>query len=155
MSLSDNEVLGLLIYANELDGRHAPNEAKVYAWQEIFQGSAQGMDAAYAKEAIRLHYSRTDDMISPAKIVQAWNHHQRAKREAKIAQSGGLESHCGKAGCPCTHQEPCFKGWLDGDGSVQACPICRAGLSDALARVAPLGERSDHDHASIRLRDWE
>ena len=93
--MNDNDVLGLLIYANELDGRHAPNTAKVAAWKQVLD-TAHGMDAAFARNAIKRHYSLTDEMVSPAKIIQAWNAQQRAKAQARMAYEGhDYEAHCG------------------------------------------------------------
>jgi hypothetical protein len=153
--MSDNDVLGLLIYANELDGRHAPNEAKVYAWKEVFDESAPGMDAQFAKEAIRRHYSLTDEMVSPAKIIKSWNTKRRAQQDAKAAFQGDTyERHCGRGACRCTHAEPCFKGWMDSDEATSPCPMCRGDLVEVLLRVAPLGSRSEHDYAAIRSRAW-
>jgi hypothetical protein len=153
--VNDNDVLGLLIYANELDGRHAPNEAKVYAWKEVFDASAQGMDAAFAKDVIKRHYAHNEAMVSPAKIVQAWNQKRRAATEARMAFDGDThERHCGRGNCRCTHAEPCFKGWMDRDYWTNPCPMCRPGLTDVLLRIAPLGHRSEHDYAAIRTRTW-
>jgi hypothetical protein len=154
-TVTENDVLGLLIYANELDGRHAPNEAKVYAWKEVFDSGAPGMDAQFAKDEIRRHYSLTDEMVSPAKIIKAWKVKQRAQREARAAFEGDTyERHCQRGGCRCTHAEPCFKGWMDSDTETSPCPMCRGDLADVLLTVAPLGRRSEHDYAAIRSRTW-
>ena len=153
--MNDNDVLGLLIYANELDGRHAPNEAKVYAWREVFDASAPGMDVQFAKDVIKRHYSLHETMVSPARLVQAWNANRRAATEARMAfQGSGKDAHCNRSACRCTHDEPCFKGWIDTDTSTAPCPMCRPGLLDTLLRVAPLGHRLEHDYSAIRSRTW-
>ena len=155
--MNDNDILGLLIYANELDGRHAPNEAKVYAWKEVLDDAAPGMPLAFARDVVRRHYGLTDAMVSPAIIVKAWNDNRRAKSEAAIALSGSsVEAHCGMKDCRCTHAEPCFKGWFDNqDNTVTPCPICRRSLSEVLHKISPLGMRSAHEYTMIRQRNYE
>ena len=153
--MNDNDVLGLLIYANELDGRHAPNEAKVYAWQEVLESGAPGITVEFAKEQIRKHYGALDVMLTPATLVTAWRQARRIAAEARIAtEQREPERHCGRPSCLCTHGEPCMKGWIDGDTTTSPCPVCRSDLSLTLGRVADVGYRTDSDQSLIRHRYW-
>lgn len=151
--MTDDEILGLLIYANELDGRHSPNEAKVYAWQEVLEQGAPGMTVQFAKDQIKKHYSLVDAMITPAVLVNAWKQARRIAAEARIAQEQhSPERHCGRTGCLCTHTEPCFKGWFDSEYETSPCPVCRSSLAHVLAKVGPPGGRTDSDLSIIRHR---
>ena len=153
--MNDNDVLGLLIYANELDGRHSPNEAKVYAWQEALEAGARTMTVEFAKDFIRKHYGTTDAMLSPSMLVTAWNKSRRIAAEARLALEGNsAETHCGRGGCMCTHDDPCYKGWIDTDSSTSPCPICRTDLSFVLAKVGAPGNRTEADFSLIRNRQW-
>lgn len=154
--MNDNEVLGLLIYANELDGRHSPNEAKVYAWQEVLAAGAPGMTLEFAKEQIKKHYGLMDAMLTPAMLVTAWKQARRIAAEARIAtEQREPERHCGKPSCLCTHGDPCFKGWMDSDTVTSPCPVCRTDLSHVLAKVGSPGARSESDWSLIRHRTWD
>jgi len=153
--MNDNDVLGLLIYANELDGRHAPNEAKVYAWQEALQEGAASLTVDFAKDFIRKHYANTDVMLSPSMLVTAWNKSRRIAAEARLAlEHHNPETHCGRAGCRCTHEAPCYKGWIDTDYTTSPCAICRSDLSRVLTKIGPPGHRSASDFSLIRNRQW-
>lgn len=154
--MNDTEVLGLLIYANELDARHSPNEAKVYAWQEVLQEGAPDLTLAFAKDAIRKHYATLDVMITPAMIVQSWRKGRAMTAQMRLASTvTDPDAHCGRAGCGCLHSGNCFKGWIDSDTATAPCPQCRPRLAGVLATVAPPGHRNEHDLALIRLREHE
>lgn len=154
--MNDSEVLGLLIYANELDGRHSPNEAKVYAWQEVLQEGAPGLTLAFARDCIRKHYATLDTMISPSTIVQAWTKSRRVAAELRIGSTvNDPDAHCGISGCGCTHSEPCYRGWIDSDWETSPCPRCRPTLKAILSRVPPPGSRQSHDWTLIRTREHE
>lgn len=155
--MNDNEILGLLIYATELDGRHTPNEAKVYAWREVLDEGAPGMTVEFARDVIRKHYANQDVMLSPAMLVRAHREQRRSATDARLALSGSnSEAHCGRTDCACTHTEPCFKGWFDElPGVTSPCPVCRPTLANALDWCAPLGQRTDADYSRIRNRKWE
>lgn len=155
--MTDEDVLGLLIYANELDARHAPNEAKVYAWNEVFTDAAPNMPIAFAKEVIRAHYGKHEHMISPAIIVKAWKDNRRMKANAALAlDADNVDAHCGMKDCHCTHTKPCFKGWIDGgEPHTTPCPVCRRSLSEVLSRVSVLGARTDYEQSMIRQRFYE
>jgi hypothetical protein len=144
------DVLALLIYCNELDGRHSPNEAKVLAWGEVFESSAPGMTLSFAKAVAKSHYGKYDVMIAPSTFVTKWRQHQDLQASANAT----TERHCGKSSCVCTHSEPCYKGWMDHPENLwtQPCPVCRADLAQVLSKINPLGSRSQSDQASIRLR---
>lgn len=152
----DAEVLGLLIYANELDGRHSPNELKVAAWQDVLQESAPGMTVEFARDTIRKHYAATDAMLTPSTLVGAWSKQRRYVAESRMALTDvSPERHCGKQNCICTHGDPCFKGWIDYDDYTSPCRMCRGDLANALDMIAPLGKRSEHDWATLRMRHLE
>jgi hypothetical protein len=154
--MNDTEVLALLIYANELDGRHAPNEAKVYAWQEVLEENAQGMPLDFAKDVVKKHYAIHETMLSPSAVVRAWKDAKRMRAEARMAlQESNIDAHCDRQGCLCTHEADCYKGWIDGKDTHRTvpCPICRASLSEVLNKIAPLGMRTANDMAMIRNRD--
>lgn len=154
--MTDAEILGLLIYANELDGRHSPNEAKVYAWQEVLESGAPGMTVQFAKEQIKKHYGASDVMLTPATLVHAWKQARRIAAEARMAlDNDAPERHCGRSGCLCTHGDPCYKGWFDSDYSTSPCPVCRTDLSHVLAKIGGPGERTESDWSLLRHRTWD
>lgn len=153
--MKDTEVLSLLIYANELDGRHAPNEAKVFAWSEVLNESAPGMPLDFATGVIKKHYSKLEVMISPAVIVKAWHDYRRVRADAALSMdAANADRHCKRSGCMCSHTEPCYKGWVDPPSNDRTvpCPVCRRDLLDVLDRIPPLGLRGEHDYALLRTR---
>lgn len=152
--MTDAEVLAILIYANELDGRHSPNEAKVLAWQDVLQDAAPGITMQFARDRIREHYASTEAMLTPANLVASWKKHARYSIESKKALADvSPERHCGKQNCVCTHGDPCFKGWIDYDDYTSPCRMCRGDLANTLDLIAAPGSRSDHDWATLRLRE--
>jgi hypothetical protein len=152
--MTTDDVLALLVYANELDGRHAPNDVKVLAWQEVINTEGRGMTLDFAKDQITRHYATTDVMLSPAVLVTGWRQKTRAENEARMSRQGGVERHCGRGGCVCTHTDECYKGWIDHDRGTDACPVCRPSLADAIHAMPDPGSRSDHDFATLRNRMW-
>jgi hypothetical protein len=67
------------------------------------------------------------------------------------------EAHCGRQGCGCTHDNGCFKGWVDhlpgAHGAydfVEPCRNCRPVLHQRIRDIPPPGERTPGDLASIR-----
>ena len=154
--MNDSEVLGVLIYANELDARHSPNEAKVYAWQDVLREGAPELTLAFARDCIRKHYATMDDMVSPAMLVQAWRRHSRVTSEARLSeQKADLDAHCGRAHCLCPHTNHCYKGWIDSAHETSPCRHCRATLAHTLGKIGPPGTRSDHDWSVLRHRERE
>jgi hypothetical protein len=155
MSMSDVDVLGLLIYATELDGRHTPNEVKVRAWADVFAAEAPGMTVEFAQEVVRKHYGQHDEMLTTGHLCRAWREDQRYQREAYAAsENDAADASCFRAGCMCSHTDPCYRGWMDppeNDRTVP-CPICRGDLAEVLAKVHPLGKRTPADGAMIRNR---
>lgn len=151
--MNPNDVLGLLIYANELDGRHSPNEAKVFAWQEVLDTEAPGISLDFARDVIRKHYATVDVMVTPAVIVQAWKKYTRVKAEAR-ASVGHTGAHCGRSTCDCAHTGPCFKGWIDGDRQTSPCRQCRPQLAAVLDEIPDPGYRSESDWSRIRNRAY-
>lgn len=144
--MDDRNVLQLLIFCNELDGRHAPNELKVRAWADVFNQGAAGMTLEFAMDVAKRHHATVDQMITPAVFVRSWKTH-RAAKEAAFADA---EAHCRRQGCACTHSGDCDRGWLDRGDAVAPCPVCRPTLAGVLAEVSPLGRRTDYDYVRIR-----
>ena len=143
--MSEQEIAALLVFLNELDGRHSPNEIKVRAWKEVFDSAAPMMHVSFAKSVAQQHYALLDDMITPSVFVRAWGMRQQGKEAFN-------EEHCRRRNCGCSHQL-CFRGWIDReDGKTAPCGICRAELHMALADMPPAGQRSDQDWARFRLR---
>lgn len=60
--------------------------------------------------------------------------------------------HCRRRGCQCTHDYPCFHGWIESPWTdpdtmityerVMPCPVCRP---EAAARLATTIERTSRD----------
>lgn len=147
--MNEEDVLSLLIFCNELDGRHSPNDIKVQAWREVFIQGAPDMPLTFARDAARRHYALLDAMITPSSFVRAWTKSQRAQ-QASLADG---EAHCQKGGCRCTHTNPCYRGWIDSvEGWTSPCPECRSSLSSVLDVIAPLGKRKEVDYSQIRNR---
>lgn len=148
-SVNEIDVLTLLMYCNELDGRHAPNEIKVQAWYDVLVQGAPDMSLSFAREAARRHYSMLDVMITPSTFIRAWTKSVRAQ-EAVLTDG---EAHCQRGGCMCTHTSPCFRGWVDlVDGTTSPCLTCRGSLAAVIAEIPPLGKRKEMDYARIRNR---
>jgi hypothetical protein len=67
------------------------------------------------------------------------------------------ESHCGRRGCECTHDDGCYKGWVDHlpgaygtyDHTVP-CRNCRPVLWQRIQEIPPPGQRTPADLAHIR-----
>jgi hypothetical protein len=152
--MNESDILNILVYANELDGRHSPNEVKVMAWRELFDVEAPDMPVTFAKDQITAHYAKTDIMVSPAVIVTAWKQDTRNRREALLSRQGGTETHCGRGGCPCSHSGECVKGWIDSESSTMPCPMCRPSLLDAVSAMPEPGKRNEHHYATLRNRTW-
>lgn len=151
----EKDVLSLLIYCNELDGRHTPNELKVRAWADVFRESCSTMPLPFAIEIVKRHYSILDAMITPAVFVKAWAQHQSVQSSLNV-DAEKSDRHCRKSECTCTHDGPCYRGWLDNDRNVAVpCPNCRRSLAKVLSEIPPPGLRKDHDMARIRTRELE
>ena len=150
--MNSKEVLSLLIYCNELDGRHSPNEAKVVAWTDVLS-ICPDMPLSFAKEVAKRHYGKFEEMLAPSQILKAWQHRQEALRAA--VESRQTERACGRSGCLCTHTAPCYKGWIDdpsGD-TTAPCPNCRAELRQILSEIPGPGMRSAAHIARIGVRE--
>jgi hypothetical protein len=152
--MTNEEVLGLLIYCTELDGRHSPNELKVLAWREVFDESAPGMDVGFAREAVRRHYGKYEEMVAPAGICRAWALSRQQKREEDILTINQSEAHCPRRDCMCTHTNGCYRGWMDQPDREVAipCVICRGELHDVLGAIPPPGQRTERDMRLISNR---
>lgn len=79
-------------------------------------------------------------------------HAAEAGIDLTVTQKDNRDSHCGKAGCNCTHTGGCFKGWIDSDYETRPCKNCRDSLTDVLALIPGPGHRSTADFARIRER---
>lgn len=79
-------------------------------------------------------------------------HAAEAGIDLTVTQKDNRDSHCGKAGCSCTHTGGCFKGWIDSDYETRPCKNCRDSLTDVLALIPGPGHRSTADFARIRER---
>jgi hypothetical protein len=149
--MNSTEVLTLLAYCNELDGRHAPNEVKVRAWVDVFNQGAPDMPVAFARDVAKRHYAHIDDMITPSTFIRMWANHKKTREIAQNVNSS--DAHCKRHDCRCTHTSPCYRGWLDNDeGTAVPCRVCRSSLADVLDRIPPRGMRQEHDFALIRNR---
>lgn len=152
--MNEKDTLALLIYCNELDARHSPNEMKVRAWHDVFRESCSGMTLAFASDVARKHYSLVDAMLTPNVFVKAWNDHVHARAIGSLQMDvEQMDRHCKRSSCQCAHTDPCYRGWLDNDkGTAVPCPNCRSSLARVLGQIPPLGMRNDHDMAKIRNR---
>lgn len=150
--MSPEDVLALLVYATELDGRHAPNAMKVAAWQDVINESAAGMTREFAQDQVRMHYARTSDMFAVSSLVSSWSR-RREFDSAKKVDSDSHESHCGRQGCACVHERGCFRGWHDFDDRVVPCGVCRPGLLGVLEEIPSPGGRGASDFTRLRMRE--
>jgi hypothetical protein len=152
--MNETDALALLIYCNELDGRHSPNELKVRAWLDVFNDAAPAMSVSFAKEIARKHYALLDVMITPSTFVKAWRETQRMRSITNLnIDEDQADRHCRFSDCQCTHTGPCFRGWIDNDQhTTSPCRVCRPSLANVLDEIPPLGKRQDQDEARIRSR---
>jgi hypothetical protein len=118
------EIAVMLEFVASLDGRIQPDEATVIAWSTVLD---KRMDGNWASEYVKNHYGKTGDMLIPSSLNRAWGEHARIK----VLTQPDNDSHCGKAGCRCTHRL-CYKGWIDPDPNlevkyltVEKCVVCR------------------------------
>lgn len=143
--MTDAEVLMLLAYLNELDGRHSPNEVKVKAWKDVLD-EAPGITLEFCRGVARHHYAHQDVMAAPALFVRSWNQSRRRQDNEYV------EAHCRFAECQCTHTL-CYRGWIDTDRNVTApCRVCRASLAEVLDKIPEPGRRSEQHFSMIRNR---
>ena len=144
------EVAGLLAAVSTLDGRVPESQAAVEAWLAVLDGDMTGEFAmSYAKR----WYGDKDEAMTPASLNKAWRDDrrvQRARDSALTARPGG-GIPCPFPDCACTHDNGCVAGWLDKpDGPTSPCPVCRPGLRDLLTDIAPPGQRTGNDFATLR-----
>jgi hypothetical protein len=150
--MNDTDVLGLLIYANELDGRISPNEVKVRAWADVINEHAPDMPVTFAQDVARKHYGKLDAMITPSVFVKAW-HDRLFIRNASAIDRMDVDRHCGTPHCGCNHHV-CYRGWIDGEDShrTQPCGTCRSDLFEMLLKMPPPGMRNSSDQAALQGR---
>ncbi len=128
--MNNQQLAVMLSFASTLDGRVPCDEAAVMAWAAVVDTD---IDTSWAADFVKKHYGRTDDMLVPSALNRSWRQHRATQQAARIATSGG-DRHCQRTGCPCTHSEPCYKGWIDREHeSVTApCSVCRPTVLEAL-----------------------
>lgn len=148
----------LLRYIASRDGRKV-DDAIAAAWFDDLG------DIGYedARAAVGEHYRTSEDKIMPAHI------RYRVRATKLQQQPDGRGSHCGRAGCECSHTDGCEAGWIENrPGMVQAdlfdapedaqpaarvqydsvrpCPRC------APRRAELIEETADRRRAQQRLR---
>lgn len=80
-------------------------------------------------------------------------------RERAAIAAEGVDAHCGRAGCPCTHTGGCYRGWIDNPdtATTASCRQCRPIQAQAVAELPPPGRRRPgqaHERlAEVRKRD--
>lgn len=147
--MNEEDVLALLVYCAELDGRHTPNDVKVRAWFDVIVQGAPDMPLSFARETARRHYGVLDVMITPATFIRAWTKSKRVEESLSVDSL----AHCQRAGCMCTHTGECYRGWVDDvQYSTRPCPVCRGSLAQVLDEIAPLGKRTEKDYSRVRNR---
>jgi len=141
-----NEIAAMLLFASTLDYRLNNEPDTVQAWMLVLD---QDMSADWASRFVRQHYRTTQAALTPAIVNTAWVEF----RSQRLAAHGD-EAHCGKAGCLCTHSDPCFKGWVPSvtEGWTVPCGVCRGDLARVLASINPPGQRNESDFARLRNR---
>lgn len=66
------------------------------------------------------------------------------RSRAPLPVSGGaVERRCPWPQCRCTHQEPCFKGWVDEPEKVRPCGTCRPEVARYLEMGPDVSEHRD------------
>lgn len=76
------------------------------------------MSLATARAAVEAHYGTTHRRVMPSDVWAL----VRANAPEVLGEQQGK---CPFRGCPCTHTDPCDRGWIDGGGTIRACPTCR------------------------------
>lgn len=70
--------------------------------------------------------------------------------------SPGIDAHCGRPGCACTHKGHCYRGWIDPinlpDPVTSPCQICRPELTKRLDGIPAPGLRTQADLARLQGR---
>jgi hypothetical protein len=152
--VNKTEVAALVALLNRTNPLNTFDESKVDAWFAVFTEQAPDIDASFIMRWASKRASSTDDLTLPSHVVKAWKDHKSYEHDTSLVGTRN-EAHCKITGCQCTHTGGCYKGWFDSeDGrTTTPCPVCRTSLSLVLQDVAPLGYRTDVDHARIRTRD--
>ena len=130
------ELAEVLLRAKTMDPRVNNTPEAVDSWWEVLP---EAMTQEWAYQYLAGFYGSHDDMLLPSHLVVGW----------KVHTAGGAEflnpRHCGRVGCECSHEDPCFKGWVDAPrgglaegAATQACGVCR-------------GEQA----ARLRIRVWQ
>ena len=141
-------ISAMLTFASTLDYRLNNEPDTVEAWALVLD---ENMNQHWAAKFVRTHYKRSQTVLTPSMINQAWQEHQ-----SLLAGNGTgeLDAHCGMTGCMCSHVAPCYRGWIDNEGVAftSPCPVCRGSLSQLLDELPPLGFRTQADESRIRNR---
>lgn len=155
--MSDPRREWLSLYLNSLppDMRTTPSDPKLKeaaktAW-------ANGWDAAQIAQAVSA--SDYSQALYPSLIAIQRLAEIGATRPPKQRQQWGRgewnEGHCGRAGCSCTHDDGCHKGWVDSPPASEQptaapCRNCRPVLYGRISEIPPPGQRTPSDLAHIR-----
>jgi hypothetical protein len=97
---------------------------------------ADGMADAWASLMVEISYpdaeaalyrlSRETGRIPDPAVILA--EHRRYRIELRSQQAEVADdAHCGRSGCPCSHSQGCYRGWLDAEAGTTPCPNCRPG----------------------------
>lgn len=143
MPLTVTDVKNMILVAHQYDQRHEVTEAKIASWHLLFTEQAPTMTAQWAQRQVVAHYARTDMMLVPSKLVREWKDTLHATR----IHADDIDAHCGRSGCTCTHNDTCYRGWVDlvdDNGAhlrTAPCPVCRPQLQQLLKNLPDPGKR--------------
>lgn len=139
--MKHSEVVTLLTTIASLVGKTPPTSVDVNVWAETPEVQAWTLDEA-------LTAARSSAMGGSFVGIKEI---KDQIRQSKGKQSDvRIESHCGISACRCTHEDDCFKGWIDGETTTRPCPTCRPNLATRVSKVPPPGQRTPADLATLR-----
>ena len=143
--MRSTEVARLLLFTHALDQRHDTDDIRVQAWTATLDQEAPAMEYRWAQAAVSAHYAKDSAMLTLEHLIRGWKAHARTRMDA-----AALESHCGRAGCSCTHS--CYKGWRDlADGTAAPCLVCRPQLAEILGDMPLPGLRTAVDFTRLQV----
>lgn len=130
------------------------DEVAVEMWHASLD---EDMTPGFATSFVSTHYSDPSldrDKVLPGHINRAWRQHRREQSRPALPRGAeATDRHCGRAGCGCTHTDPCYRGWLDEAATVAVpCRRCREELHDLLAEIPGPGGRTPADMSLLRGR---
>jgi hypothetical protein len=132
------------------------SEVTAQMWAESLE---KDMPVEFACTFVADYWGRADvttKLIVPGLINTSWRQHKAYERD-RLAALHYSESACNWKGCTCTHDNGCYKGWIDTPDatSTMACPNCKPSLSRVLSEIPGPGHRTDADQSRIRTRFQE